>query len=78
MGASSINWPFSVAMVNHYPSGKSTVCELEHGHRNSEFSQLENGDLSYLNHSFVRSLPEGIQLRKHVSIFFGLRSAIDM
>ena len=28
----------------YLPSGKLTVCELEHGHRNSGFTQLQNGD----------------------------------
>ena len=34
-------WMFLLKQQEHdIPSGKHTVCELEHGHRNSGFTQL--------------------------------------
>ena len=40
-------------MIWDLPSGNLTLCDIEHGHRNSGFSPLENGGFF---HSYV-SLP---------------------
>ena len=43
-------------MIWDLPSGNLTLCDIEHGHRNSGFSPLENDGFF---HSYV-SLPEGM------------------